>query len=88
MTVFLSNISDVMFDVSFDKSCSVVKNVSEIYMSKQNMLPSSPYVSVSLRHCVSVCTYIAGFGMAITKYVMYVYISTQHGKVIDIYSEN
>jgi len=59
MTVFLSNISDVMFDVSFDKSHSVVKNVSEINMSKQNMLPSSSYVSVSLEHCVSVCTYIA-----------------------------
>lgn len=32
MTLFLSNISDVMFDVSFDKSYSVVKNVSEIYV--------------------------------------------------------
>jgi hypothetical protein len=59
MTVFLSNISDVIFDVSFDKSYSVVKNVSEIYMSKQDMLPITPYVSVSLQHCVSVCTYIA-----------------------------
>jgi len=48
----------------------VVKNVNEIYMSKQNMLPSSPYVSFSLQHCVSVCTYITWFGMAITKYVM------------------
>jgi len=69
MTVFLSNISYVMYDVSFDKSYSVVKNVRHIYVSKQNMLPSSPYVSVSLQHCVSVCTYIAWFGMAITKYV-------------------
>ena len=55
---FLSNISDVMFDVSFDKSYSAVKNVSEIYMSKQNVLPSSPYISISLQCCVSVCTYI------------------------------
>jgi len=56
--------------------------MSDIYVSKQNMLPSSPYVSVSLQHCVSVCTYIAWFGMAI-KYVMYVYINTQYGKVTD-----
>ena len=73
MTLFLSNISDVMFDVSFDKSYSVVKNVSEIYVWKQNMLPTSLYVSVSLQHCVSVCTYIAWFGMAITKCYVCIY---------------
>jgi len=52
------------------------------------LLSSSPYVSFSLQHCVSLCTYIAWFGMAITKYVMYVCISTQHGKVTDTSSEN
>jgi len=74
MTVFLSNISD-MFDVSFDKSYSVVKNVTEVYMLKRNILLSSSYVSVSLQHCVSVCTYIAWFGMVITKYMLCMYVS-------------
>lgn len=35
---FLSNIVNIMFDVSFGKSYPAVKNVSEIYTSKQNML--------------------------------------------------
>jgi hypothetical protein len=76
MTEFLINISYIVFDMSFDKSYSAVKNIGEIYMSKQNMLSISPYIQSVYSIVCKYLHILTWFGMAITKYVMlHMYIS-------------
>ena len=77
-----------MFKVSFDRSYSVVKNVSEILYVKAEHVTQ---FTIRLRKFTALCVsmYIHSMVWYGHKkiYVMYVYISTQHGKVTDTYSE-